>query len=124
MRRDGHVVTLTVTNDYGLTASDNVTVIVANPDNKAPVANAGTDANLLINGSATTVQYKLDGSGSYDPDGSIVSYQWLENGVQIATGATAPFDFTLGVHNILLIVTDNEGATANASLVVTVKQGS
>ena len=119
-----HLVTLTVTNDYGLTASDNVTVIVANPDNKAPVANAGTDASLLINGSATTVQYKLDGSGSYDPDGSIVSYQWLENGVQIATGVTAPFDFTLGVHNILLIVTDNEGATANASLVVTVKQGS
>ena len=48
----------------------------------------------------------LNGSDSYDPDGSIVGYIWSENGQQKATGESPTIMLTTGAaHVIKLIVT-------------------
>ena len=62
---------LTVTDNKGATASDNV-IITVNAANKAPVANAGADQTITLPTSTVT----LDGSKSTDADGSIASYSW------------------------------------------------
>lgn len=119
-----HVLILTVANDYGLTASTELTVVVANPNNQAPVADAGDDVTLIDNANLKQVSYTLDGTASHDPDGAIISYVWTENNAVIATGETPSVDFAIGMHQVTLTVTDNEGASASDSFVITVKQGS
>ena len=57
--------------------------------NLPPFANAGPDRVVSVVGQAQSATVALNGSGSFDVDGTIVSYQWLENGAQIATGQTA-----------------------------------
>jgi PKD repeat protein len=108
-----HTFTLTVTDDKGATATDSMVVTVVN---EAPVANAGPDQTV---NHAQTVT--LNGSGSSDPEGGVLTYAWSVGGVQIATGASAavgPFD--VGVHTVTLTVTDDHGTTATDSMVVTV----
>lgn len=62
----------------------------------------------------------LDSTGSYDPDGSIVSYQWIENSSLLATGPTASVFFSEGEHVVTLTVTDNYGAADTDTAYVTV----
>lgn len=118
-----HVITLQVTNDYGVTSTDDVTVILANPDNIIPVAKAGSDTTVITGVNLNTASVTLNGSGSKDVDGTIISYQWAENGAVIASGVRPAVDLGVGVHNISLTVTDNEGSTSNASVIITVKKG-
>jgi hypothetical protein len=54
----------------------------------------------------------LAGTGSVDSDGSIVSYVWAENSVQIATGVNPVVSLAVGNHTIDLTVTDDSGASA------------
>jgi M6 family metalloprotease-like protein len=62
----------------------------------------------------TGVSVTFDGSGSWDPDGSIVSYGWVFDDGTTATGPTATRTFaTMGRHSATLTVTDNSG---NASV--------
>jgi len=68
---DGSYVLSLIVNDGQVdSAADSIT-IVATSANLIPVAAAGVDANIPI-ASAT----QLDGSGSTDADGNIVSYNW------------------------------------------------
>src|SRR4029078_6365254 len=62
---------LTVTDNSGATATDDVTVTVNAAPNHPPTANAGIDINLTFPNNSTT----LSGSGS-DIDGTITSYGW------------------------------------------------
>jgi len=72
---------------------------------------------MLQPGEAAT----LDGSGSRDADGSIVSYVWTYNGNEVGTDETAVLSgLGAGVHTISLLVTDNAGATDTDSVDVTV----
>lgn len=64
--------TLTVS-DGAATAQDTVTVTVNNTVNEAPVANAGPDQNVN-----EAVLVTLNGSGSSDPNGSAITYSWLQ----------------------------------------------
>jgi hypothetical protein len=65
---------LTVTDTGGLQSADTCIVNIAS-NNETPVANAGSDQTVSEH---STVM--LDGSNSYDPDGSIASYQWVQTG--------------------------------------------
>jgi parallel beta-helix repeat protein/predicted outer membrane repeat protein len=82
-----------------------------NPNN--PTANAGTDQ---VVGSEIT----LYGSESFDPDGSIESYQWVlrhrDNSLynKTAVGETATVSsLKKGFYDVTLTVTDNSGATSS-----------
>ena len=122
-----HTITLTVTDNNGATDSDTVTVTVnarANqPQNQPPTANAGANQTVTDTDRDGTERVILNGTGSADGDGSIVSYLWTKGSTTLATTATAPIDLAVGVHTITLTVTDNEGATANDTVVITVKEG-
>jgi subtilisin family serine protease len=85
--------------------------------NLLPVANAGLDQIITDKGKPGE-KVTLDGSGSNDPDGSIVSYQWFENGQLIAEGVSETVDLAGGSHTITLEVTDDAGeSTVDTCLV-------
>jgi hypothetical protein len=115
---------LTVTDNSGVTATDVVTVTV-NPDptpvNQSPVAVAGPNQTI------TAMSVGLDGSASYDLDGTITKYSWQQTsgagGVTISGGNTAKpgiSGLSTGVYTFMLTVTDNAGATGSSSVIITV----
>lgn len=81
--------------------------------NVGPTANAGSDQADVTPGSTVT----LDGTGSTDSDGTIVSYLWEEttaSGVTINNATSATATFTAPSQQTLtfrLTVTDNNTAT-------------
>ena len=75
-----YVLELVVGDGY-YTVSDRLTVTV----NAPPVANAGSDGTGHVGRPAT-----FDGSGSWDPEGDVLSYQWTW--VSRPAGSTADFD--------------------------------
>lgn len=90
------------------------------PVNQTPIANAGVDqtiSDIDNNGSETVT---LNGSSSSDPDGSITSWVWSEDSIQIATGVTAQLPLSVGTHTITLTVTDNGGLTSNDNVIITI----
>jgi K319L-like, PKD domain len=91
-------------------------------ENLSPVANAGSDQVIFVTGKAGSATVTLDASGSRDPDGTIVSYQWLEGGVPIGTGKTVSVNLGLGTHTITLHVTDDDQASSEAQLIVEISK--
>jgi subtilisin family serine protease len=90
--------------------------------NAPPLADAGPDQTVYVKGKAAFARVTLDASGSRDPDGTIVSYQWLRDGAQIATGRTASVNLGIAVHTITLRVTDDRQATSEDQLTVEVRK--
>ncbi|HEX6333755.1 MAG TPA: kelch repeat-containing protein [Flavisolibacter sp.] len=105
---------LMVTDETGLTGVDTVQVTTTTAPKQPPVANAGND-QVLAPGTTST---NYDGSGSTDPDGTIISYAWtqISGPVQSAISAPAQVSGTIsnlaaGSYTFQLLVTDNQGAT-------------
>ena len=106
------VVNLTVTDTDGATSSDTCTITV----NAPPVADAGPDQVCLV---GDTVYF--NGSGSYDPDGLICTYQWNFGDGANATGATVTHCYAdAGTYTVTLTVLDNLGSIDVATCAVTV----
>ena len=93
--------------------------------NQTPVADAGPDQIVPDKGKPGEESVTLDGSGSHDPDGAIISYEWLEDGEPIATGETATVKLPVGPHMITLRITDNQSASHEdqVSIEITPKNG-
>jgi hypothetical protein len=89
------------------------------PPNDPPVA--VVVPNVIAECSGATTGVALDGSASHDEDGMIVSYQWVRNGMQVGTGANPTIALGLGVHTILLIVTDDRQSADTATVTVTIQ---
>jgi len=85
--------------------------------NESPVADVGPDQTVLVNESAI-----FDGRLSYDPDGTIVSYNW-DFGDATPPGSGL-IDFhtydTADIYTVTLTVTDDDGATGTDTATVTV----
>ena len=98
---------------------------VPQPGNSPPVADAGPDQNRQEGQTVT-----LDGSGSYDPDGTIVSYRWQQTGgtaVALSDTSAVKPTFTApeaGAADLVLTfeltVTDDTAQTSTDTLLVTV----
>jgi chitinase len=92
--------------------------------NATPIANAGADFAINEGASAT-----LTGTGS-DSDGSITGYAWVQTAgpaVTLSNANTARASFTAGqvsadaMLSFQLTVTDNRGARASDTVVVTIR---
>ena len=119
-----YVVSLTVTDDEGLTDTDTILIEVFSSD-EDPIVDAGEDVTLTLPDNSVV----LAGTAS-DPDGGdIVSYQWVFDGPGTPTlsGAdTAELtvsDLVEGTYIFTLTVIDDDGQTASDSVVVTVLSG-
>src|SRR5262249_16875089 len=71
-----------------------------------PVANAGPDQTLIDTGGDGVELVMLDGSGSSDPDGTIVNYEWREGSTVLALIAQPSVFLPVGSHTLTLQVTD------------------
>ncbi|WP_297089963.1 glycoside hydrolase family 98 domain-containing protein [uncultured Draconibacterium sp.] len=89
-------------------------------DKQAPIAYAGFNRTIIDSDDSGAETIVLDGTGSSDADGTIDNYEWIEDGNVLATGANAEISLPVGVHKILLSVTDNDGETAIDEIVITV----
>lgn len=116
-----HRIALLVTDDKGATATDSVIIKVI--ANTPPHANAGTDQSVTDTDNSGSETVTLDGSASSDPDGTIASYIWSEEGASIATGVKPSADFQVGKHIVVLTVTDNGNSISADTVIITVKAG-
>jgi hypothetical protein len=84
--------------------------------NMPPVANAGVD-QIVDEGDVVT----FSGGGSYDPDGTIVSYEWTFGDGGVGTGVSPTHIYgDNGVYIVTLTVTDDSTETAVDTMTVTV----
>jgi streptogrisin C len=87
-----------------------VSVLTYNP---TPACVAAPVATFTYSASGTWVDFNA--SGSYDPDGSIVSYAWNFGDGTTGTGATISHVFPYeGYFSVTLTVTDNSGYTSQS----------
>ena len=89
--------------------------------NLPPVADAGENVTLGADdeGKATAL---LDGTRSYDPDGSIVGWAWGDAGGRVI-GDTPQVRVRLsaGVHVFRLTVTDDRAASSSSTITIRVR---
>nr|WP_319936714.1 PKD domain-containing protein [Neolewinella aquimaris] len=110
-------IVLTVTDDRDAIARDTVTVTVLEAGGELPIAVARATP---VSGLAP-LNVQFDGSGSNDPDGEIVSYDWSWTGGSL-TGIAPQQTFGVGVYSVVLTVTDNNGNVARDSVTITAFQ--
>ena len=106
---------LTVTDDEDATDTDSQGVTVSNV-NEPPVASFTFDC--------TDLACDFDASGSYDPDGTIVSYDWDFGDAATGSGETPSHTYAAAdTYTVILTVTDDDGATDTDTQDVTVTSG-
>jgi hypothetical protein len=92
-----------------------VSVINGTP-NESPIAEAGCD-QMAFDGNPVY----LDASGSYDPDGVIVKYTWFVGDARVGSlKSILSYQFTVGVHEVTLVVQDNKGAVDTDTVTITI----
>ena len=90
------------------------------PINIPPVARAGLDRTYTDVDQDGSEIITLDGSHSYDPDGTIVHHEWQINGVVVDTGTHLTDTLSIGIHQAVLTVTDNFGKVGQDTCEVTI----
>ena len=114
LTREGPVdILLTVTDNGGATATDRVRVLVQPTANIPPVAVARAQPASGL----APLTVDLDGRASTDEDGTIVSYSW-DTGSDTVTGPVVSRTFPTGTYEVVLTVTDNQGATGTDTVTV------
>jgi len=116
-----HSVSLHVEGDRGNTATDGVLVTVVSNAGQPPLADAGPDQTVPDLDGNGLEEVTLDGSGSFDPDGSIVDWTWTEGASELALGEVADVSLEAGIHTLTLTVRDDEANAASDTLDVEVQ---
>ena len=114
-----HSVTLIVTDNRGLTNLVSRQIQVGASQQQSPVALFTTTPSTPSVG--TTIS--LNATSSYDPDGSIVSYQWDLNGdgVEDSSGAVGQVRYlNAGLAVVRLTVIDNSGLSSSISKTIVI----
>jgi len=117
-----HTVTLEVTDGRGGSSTDTVVITVnaPPPPNTSPIANAGSDTTVTDSNGDGGETVSLNGTGSSDPDGDALTYQWRDGTTIIGAGPTPSVSLLVGVHTITLEVQDGHGGSSTDTVVVTV----
>ncbi len=110
--------------------SETIVPLTTPPENKPPVANAGTDQTITIPANSTVGVAVLDGTSSSDPDGTIKTYSWRivsGSGAVIQNPSLAKTNVTMPVGTFIfeLRVVDNLGGFGTPSIdrvTITVKK--
>jgi serine protease len=112
-----YAVTLVV-NDGKANSEPSTTTAEIAEVNDPPVANAGPDQSALTGKTAT-----FDGSASYDPDGSITSYNWDFGDGSTGSGNIVTHVYAAAqIYAVTLTVTDNGGLQDADTASVTVSE--
>jgi PKD repeat protein len=110
-----------ITVTYGTTTVPTTTITTTPPShNQPPVADISA---YPLSGTAP-FEVKFNTKGSEDPDGTIVSYAWDFGDGQSGSGAAVSHTYgKAGTYTATLMVTDNRGATGQATTQVVVIGG-
>lgn len=116
-----YVFSVTCSDGVNTSSASQVTVTV-NAVNHAPTANAGQSRTAYAGSTVT-----LDGSGSTDPDGDVLSYSWVQASgpVQVSlsgAGSARPtfMTNTVGNYQFNLIVSDGKVSSTASSVAITI----
>jgi hypothetical protein len=102
---------------YGLDVYRNFRVRPNNP----PVARAGSDRTIPYQEQFGEDPYRLDGSGSFDPDLHAIELEWRLNGEIVGYGFEPwPGFLPPGTHTFELIVNDGRGGIARDTVTWTI----
>ncbi|MBN1844924.1 MAG: fibronectin type III domain-containing protein [Sedimentisphaerales bacterium] len=113
-----HTLTLTVTDNDGASASDELVVKV----NQPPTAQAGPDQVVTDTDRDGSQPVTLNGAGSSDPDGVLDQVTWYDAGSPVGSALTAPVVLSAGTHVLTLRLVDDNGAVATDTVTVKVNQ--
>ncbi|MBI2654535.1 S8 family serine peptidase [Candidatus Woesearchaeota archaeon] len=101
-------------NNYWGWSIDDFTILTdAASINNPPVANAGPDQIVADSDGSGNETVTLNGSASYDPDGTIIGYEWKEGTTLLGTSSIITTSLPVGTHSIQLKVTDNLGVSGS-----------
>jgi serine protease len=104
---DTYQAKLTVTDDMGATAETTRDIIVTDAPNQSPIAAIGLNPST---GSAP-LKVTCIGTGSSDPDGFIIRYEWDFGDGKTGSGSRKVHTYSEpGIYSIILTVTDDDGA--------------
>ena len=113
-----YTVQLTVIDDDGASDTASSPVFIAASSNQPPVASF----TVSPSSGTTGTPFTFDASASYDPDGSIVGYEWEYGDGSSGSGASSQHTYTSSdTYTIRLTVTDNGGASDTTTRSVTVQ---
>jgi hypothetical protein len=116
-----YVFRLTVTDNSGATASDDVAVIVNPAPNQQPVVDAGADQTTTLPADSV----RLSGAAS-DPDGTLSSYTWSKVSgsggtiISPASPVTLITGLTAGTYIFRLTVKDDSGVSVSDNVTINV----
>jgi chitodextrinase len=103
---------LTVTDDDGYKDTETVKIHV----NARPTADAGFDQIAIVGESVY-----FNGDGSYDVDGTIVTYEWDFGDTNTGSGVFPSHQYNIdGIYTVILTVTDDDSATGSDTVTITV----
>ena len=103
------------------TASEAVAVTEPVVPNEAPEAVIAGGETLDVTAKRGTARVRLDGRGSYDPDGDALTYVWTRDGEVVGTAARLQERLSSGTYEYELTVTDPGGLSGSDTVTVTVK---
>ncbi|MCK5438268.1 MAG: PKD domain-containing protein, partial [Desulfobulbaceae bacterium] len=111
-----YTIDLVITDDQGGVADTSVVVAVT----AAPQVNQSPTANVSpsVTSGEAPLDVNFDGTLSNDPDGNIASYAWDFGDGATGSGSVAYHTFPTGEFNVVLTVIDNEGASAQTTVVI------
>ncbi len=120
-----YIFSLTVTDNSGEKNTAQVTIEVLAPANTLPVAVAGQDITIT----APNHQVTLNGSNSYDSDGTIIRYQWEKlsgpdqyNITTAENAITTISNLVPGIYVFRLTVTDDRDGQHSDEVTITVQE--